>query len=47
LIDVLTPIMTGFQEKRKDVTDAMVDEYMRPRPLKSKLFSTPETTVSK
>jgi len=33
LIDVLTPICVGHQEARKNVTDEMVKEYMRPRPL--------------
>jgi len=33
LIDVLTPIVTAHQEARKTITDEMVKEYMRPRPL--------------
>ena len=41
LIDLLTPLITGIQERRKGVTDEMVAEFMRPRPLKSKLFTSP------
>jgi len=33
LIDVLTPIVTAHQEARKVITDEIVKEYMRPRPL--------------
>jgi len=33
LIDVLTPIVTAHQEARKTITDEIVKEYMRPRPL--------------
>jgi len=33
LIDVLTPIVTAHQEARKNITDEIVKEYMRPRPL--------------
>jgi len=41
LIDLLTPLITGIQERRKGVTDEMVAEFMRPRPLKSQLFTSP------
>jgi tryptophanyl-tRNA synthetase len=37
LIDVLTPICVNHQEVRKTVTDEMVQEFMRPRPLNFKL----------
>lgn len=33
LIDVLTPIVTAHQEARKTITDEIVQEFMRPRPL--------------
>ncbi len=39
LIDLLTPIIQGYQEARKNITDETVAEFMRPRPLKSKLFT--------
>ena len=41
LIDTITPIITGIQERRKLVTDAEVEEFMRPRPLKSGRFTSP------
>jgi len=36
LIDVLTPICTAHQEKRKTITDDIVLEFMKPRPLNFK-----------
>jgi hypothetical protein len=39
LIDIVTPIITEIQEKRKTITDEMVFEFMKPRPLVSKRFS--------
>ena len=39
LIDLITPIILGIQEKRKTVTEETVELFMTPRPLKSKLFS--------
>ena len=39
LIELITPIITDLQEKRKAVTEEMVMEFMRPRPLSSKLFT--------
>ena len=33
LIDILTPICTTHQEARKKVTDEVVMEFMKPRPL--------------
>ncbi len=39
LIDLITPIILDIQEKRKAVTDEVVAEFMRPRPLSSRLFS--------
>jgi len=33
LIDVLTPICVSHQEARKNLTDEIVKEFMRPRPL--------------
>ena len=47
LIDLLTPLITGIQERRKGVTDEMVAEFMRPRPLKSKLFTSPSSQAKK
>ena len=44
LIDLLTPLITDIQERRKNVTDEMVAEFMRPRPLKSKLFTSQSET---
>ena len=44
LIDVLTPLITDIQERRKNVTDEMVAEFMRPRPLKSKRFTSQSET---
>ncbi len=42
LIDLITPIILDIQEKRKAITDEVVAEFMRPRPLKStKLSTTP------
>ena len=35
LIDLLTPLVTNLQEKRKTVTDDVVQQFMTPRPLKS------------
>ena len=37
LIDVITPICTVHQEKRKAITDDIVLEFMKPRPLNFKL----------
>ena len=34
LIDLLTPLVTNLQEKRKTVTDDVVQQFMTPRPLK-------------
>jgi tryptophanyl-tRNA synthetase len=34
LIDLLTPLVTNLQEKRKTVTDDVVHQFMTPRPLK-------------
>jgi len=36
LIDVLTPICVSHQEARKNLTDEIVKEFMRPRPLNFK-----------
>ena len=44
---MLTPLITGIQERRKGVTDEMVAEFMRPRPLKSKLFTSPSSQAKK
>lgn len=34
LITVLTPILTAHQERRKNVTDEIVKEFMTPRAMK-------------
>jgi len=35
LIDLITPLIIGIQENRKNVTDQVVEEFMRIRPLKT------------
>ena len=35
LIEVISPLVSEIQRRRKDVTDAVAAEFMRPRPLKS------------
>ncbi|QQP55203.1 Tryptophan--tRNA ligase, partial [Caligus rogercresseyi] len=37
VIDILTPIITDHQAKRKTITDEVVKEFMTPRSLKSKI----------
>ena len=46
--DVLSSFITDFQARRAQVTDAMLDEFMRPRPLQvyDKLSDTILPTVS-
>ncbi len=39
MIEVITPIITDIQERRKNVTDELVEKFMTPRPLTSKLFT--------
>ena len=34
LIEVISPLVSDIQRRRKDVTDAIAAEFMRPRPLK-------------
>ena len=34
LIEVISPLVSEIQRRRKDVTDAVAAEFMRPRPLK-------------
>ena len=40
-------MITEIQERRKTVTDAVVEEFMRPRPLNAKLFSTAQSYKKK
>lgn len=44
LIDTVTPIVMDIQERRKAVTDDLVSEFMRPRPLTSGRFTSPAPT---
>lgn len=37
LIAIITPIVTAHQEKRKTITDEIVQQFMTPRPLKTGL----------
>lgn len=34
LIDLITPLITGIQESRKNVTDQVLQEFMQIRPMK-------------
>ncbi|TRY71769.1 hypothetical protein TCAL_04770 [Tigriopus californicus] len=41
LVETVTPLVMAIQEKRKTITDDMVKEFMRPRPMTTKNFTTP------
>lgn len=41
LVETVTPLVLAIQEKRKTITDDMVKEFMRPRPMSTKNFTTP------
>jgi len=38
VIDLLTPIVQQIQDKRKTVTEEVVEEFMRPRKLNCRLL---------
>ena len=43
LVEVISPMVSEIQRRRKDVTDAIAAEFMRPRPLKR---SSPKSSAS-
>ena len=42
LVEVISPMVSEIQRRRKDVTDAIAAEFMRPRPLK---WSSPKSSA--
>ena len=39
LIDVVTPLIQEIQERRKTITDEVVAQFMEPRALQTKHFT--------